>query len=149
MEKDTNRASDILSTITIGILFLAVLLLVVFSAVSYRQSTDAQRENNDTRAVRSYVVTAVRDSVGAEVTPKEFSGAPGLSIADPDEEFERRIYAWDGKLMEEYVEKDGKISPKTALVIGSAGTFEAEYIEDGLLRIRTEKGTSYVRVGER
>ena len=149
MEREQRRVSDLFSTVTIGILFVAILLLVVFSAVTYRQCTDAQKRSNDTRAVVSYVATAVKDSTGAKIKPEEFDGCPGLLIAAPGGEFEWRIYAKDGSLLEEYGVKDEKINPEEARVIGEVSEFTAQYIDEDLLEIRTDRGTSYVRTGDR
>ena len=145
MERKEKGVEDLLSTLTIAILFLVIILLVVFSASSYRENTDAQQENDNSRAVLSYVVTAVKDNVTADIALKDFSGARGLSISADDKEYERKIYVKDGKLLEEYGPKGRKISPENAIVIGKLSEFDIGYIEDDLLEIKTDKGTSYVR----
>lgn len=145
MERREKGIGDILSTMTIAILFLVIILLVVFSASAYRQATDGQQENDNSRAVLSYVVTAVKDNITADIRPKSFSGADGLSISSDDMEYERKIYVKDGKLLEEYGVKGKEISPESALKIGKLKEFEVKYIENDLLEIRTDKGTSYVR----
>ena len=71
MEKTRNTKSigDILSALTIAVLFLVILLLVVFAARSYQHGADSQYENDTQRIVCAYIATAVKDHNGEELTP--------------------------------------------------------------------------------
>ena len=162
MTEERKGTGDILSTLTIAVLFLVILLLVVFSASSYKHATDVQNENNNRRALLSYVVSCVRESSGNKVEPKSFDGAPGISIGVKGGKFERRIYMKDGKLLEEYAETGSSIIPEDALVIGETDTFEVNVIDgagagsdktgtskSSLLEIKTDAGSSYVRTGDK
>ena len=144
MEKRDRGISDILSTLTIAVLFLVILVLVVFSASSYQHGTSYQSDNDNTRAVLSYVITAVKDKNNEDIEPVDYGGAPGIVIRDSRNGFEQRIYMKDGKLYEEYVRADIPIDPETAIEIGDVGSFEASFVSDGLLEIKTDIGTSYV-----
>ena len=63
MKRERNSGiGDIISTLIIAVLFAVILLLVVFSASSYRNATSGQSENDNSRAVLSYITTAVRGS---------------------------------------------------------------------------------------
>ena len=55
---------DLISTITVAVLFFVILMLVVFSAVSYQRSVEISDANGNTRAVLSYIITAVKASEG-------------------------------------------------------------------------------------
>lgn len=146
MEKKNRSTGEFLSTLTIAILFLVIILLVVFSAVSYKNGTDAKAANDNSRAVLSYVVTAVKDGSDAKIEIGGSKGESSISIVDEEAGYERRIFAEDGKLLEEYV-REGSIGYKDdALVIGEVGSFDAAYTGKDILRIRTDKGTSYVRI---
>ena len=145
MNRKGRNIGDLLSTITVAVLFLVIILLVVFAAQSYRHGTDKQQENDNSRAVLAYVASAVKDSVTSDIIPENFEGAYGLTISDTNSEYERKIYIKDGKLLEEYGRKGREISPDDALKIGKLKTFEVRYIDDDLLEIRTDLGTSYVR----
>ena len=133
MEKKSRSIGDILSTITIAVLFLVIILLVVFAASSYRNGTESKNNNDNSRAVLSYVVTAVKDNVTSRI-----------SIKDSSNGYERRIFAKDGKLMEEYSSSDSAASGDNALVIGKIKKFQPEFMDKNTMRIRTDIGTSYV-----
>ena len=145
MDRKGRSIGDLLSTITVAVLFLVIILLVVFAAQSYRHGTDKQQENDNSRAVLAYVASAVKDSVTSDITPENFGDASGLTISDTNSEYERKIYIKDGKLLEEYARKGREISSDDALKIGKLKIFEVRYIDDDLLEIRTDLGTSYVR----
>ncbi len=144
--KSNKSIGEILSALTIAVLFLVILLLVVFAAKSYQHGADSQHENDMQRIVCAYVATAVKDHDGGEVTPMDFDGCPGISIADGDTGFAHKIYLSDGALMEEYSKSDLPVDPKTASKIGETSQFEISYISDNLLEIKTDKGASYVNV---
>ncbi len=148
MEKTrtTKSIGDILSALTIAVLFLVILLLVVFTARSYQHGVDSQYENDTQRIVCAYVATAVKDHDGGEVTPMDFDGNPGISIADGETGFAHKIYLSDGQLLEEYSRTDMPVNPQTASKIGETSLFEIQYISDNLLEIKTDKGASYVNV---
>ena len=138
--------SDLISTLTVAVLFIVILLLVVFSAVSYQSATDAQNANDDKRAVLSFVTTAVHNNGKGEVKPKDFAGAPGLVIEDGDTGFEQRIYMKDGKLLQEYGRSGDMVDPEHALEIGRVKEFAVDYAAEDILRIKTDLGTSYVNI---
>ena len=139
MTGERKGTGDILSTLTIAVLFLVILLLVVFSASSYKQATDIQNGNNNRRALLSYVTSCVRENSGSDIEIKDFGGAKGLAISADNDEFERRIYMKDGKLMEE----------EEALVIAETDVFEVNEVKGGMLEIKTDAGSSYVRIGKK
>lgn len=144
--KSKKSIGEILSALTIAVLFLVILLLVVFTARSYQHGVDSQYENDTQRIVCAYVATAVKDHDGGEVTPMDFDGHPGISIADGDTGFTHKIYLSDGQLLEEYSRTDMPVNPQTASKIGETSLFEIQYISENLLEIKTDKGASYVNV---
>ena len=145
-QRGSKGLSDLISTLTVAVLFIVILLLVVFSAVSYQGATDGQKANDDKRAVLSFVTTAVHNNGKGEVQPKDFAGAPGLVIQDGDTGFEQRIYMKDGKLLQEYGRSGDMVDPEHALEIGRVKEFAVDYAAEGVLRIRTDLGTSYVSI---
>ncbi len=150
MEKsrDTKSKSigDILSALTIAVLFIVILLLVVFTARAYQHSADSQYENDTQRVVCAYVATAVKDHEDGAIEPVDFGGCPGISIEDGNTGFAHKIYMKDGVLLEEYSRADTNINPDTATQIGETSQFDISYITDDLLEIKTDKGASYVNV---
>lgn len=148
MERSGNTKSigDILSALTIAVLFLVILLLVVFTAKSYQHGSTLQYENESQRVAGAYVATAIKDHTDGEITVEEFSGCPGICIEDGDTGFAHKIYMKDGLLLEEYSLTDAPVDPETATKIGETTQFDITYISDDLLQIKTDKGASYVHV---
>jgi hypothetical protein len=105
---------DIISTITVTVLFMVILSLVVFAARGYQHASEVQNMNSNTRAVGSYVVNCVKDSNTSEVAVENISGTDCLVIRSSDG-YEHRIFMIDGRLMEEYVEAGVPLDPETAL----------------------------------
>ena len=134
---------DLISVILITVLFLVILVLVVFSAVSYQRSVDIQDGNNNTRAVLSYVTTAVKSNAGSDIKLTQRDGMTVLSIEDDG--YEQQIFFKDGKVLETFTVPDVSPSDADALEVGEAGMFEMS-IEGELLTIRTDIGTSYVTI---
>lgn len=147
MTEDRKGYGDIISTLTIAVLFIVILLLVVFSAASYQHATEIQNKNNRERALRTYVVSCIRENSASEVDKRDFDGAPGIVISTAGSGFERRIYLKGGKLLEEYVESDRAPSPDSALVVGETEKFEVSLQDDGLIKIETDCGVSYAHTG--
>ena len=148
MGKRSKIFGDVLTVIVMAVLFLVILLLVVFSAVSYQRSVEIHDTNNNTRAVLSYVITAVKASESSEIEITEKDGTQVLALQDADTGFEQQIYFMDGKVLESYGRADAPLSPDDALVIGEAEQFEMEYLTEDLLEIRTDLGNSYVHIRE-
>ena len=141
---DSKRGiGDIISAVTVTVLFVVILSLVVFAARGYQHASEVQNINSDTRAVGSYVANCVKDSNTSEVAVESLSGTECLVIRSSDG-YEHRIFMVDGKLMEEYVEAGLPLNPDTALEIGATKTFDAELGNDGLLTVTTDEGVSVV-----
>ena len=134
---------DIISTVTVTVLFVVILSLVVFAARGYQHASKVQNINSNTRAVGSYVVNCVKDSNTSEVAVEYLSGTECLVIRSSDG-YEHRIFMTGGKLMEEYVEAGLPLDPDTALEIGTTQTFDPELGNDGLLTVTTDEGVSVV-----
>ena len=134
---------DIISTVTVTVLFVVILSLVVFSARGYQHASEVQNMNSNTRAVGSYVVNCVKDSNTGEVAIEDVSGYHCLVIRSNDG-YEHRLFLHDGRLMEEYVEAGLDINPETALEIGTTDVFGLELGSDGLLIVTTDEGVSVV-----
>ena len=144
MGRDKRGIREILSTITIAIMFGVILVLVIFSASGYQKSFNTEEYNGNTRALLSYVITCVKDNNTAEIIVDGAGGEGGLIIRDRDSGYEHRIYADSGRLLEEYTTAGAPSRPEDANLIGRTEVFEVRLLEKGLLEIRTDAGTSYV-----
>lgn len=141
---ERNRGlGDIISAITVMVLFVVILSLVVFSARGYQHASEVQNMNGNTRAVGAYIVNCVKDNNTGEVSVEDISGFHCLVISSSDG-YEHRFYVHDGGLMEEYVEAGIDPDPETALRIGDTDSFEPELGDDGLLTVTTDEGVSIV-----
>ena len=143
MTKSKKGIGDYISVILIAVLFLVILMLVVFSAVSYQRSVSLQDMNSNARAVRSYVTTAVKSNAGSEIRLENEGGVSVLLIVDEESGYEQRIFGKNGKVLETYTVTGEEPVEADAIEIGQSELFEMK-LNEGLLTIRTDFGTSYV-----
>lgn len=144
MNKEKKSVGVILSTVTMAIMIAVILVLVIFSASGYQRSVDSEDYNSNTRALLSYVITCVRDNNAAEIAVEEMAGSDGLVIRDRETGSEQRLYMYDGKLLEENTVTGMPPVPEDAILIGETEIFRVRFVEEGLLEVRTDAGTSYV-----
>lgn len=138
------NVGELLRSITMAVLFLVILLLVVFSARSYQHSVDVQSDNDNLRAVLSYVITASNADRADNVSIRSRDGITYLSIEDVSAGTEQCIYFLDGKVLEYNGMKNTKIYPEDSVEIGLANRFEMKQISDGFIRIDTDLGDTYI-----
>lgn len=146
MLKSKKIAGDLIQVVLIAVLFLVILILVVFSAISYQKSVEIQDMNNNTRAVLTYVTTAVKASPGSHIEIADRGGQQVLVISEEGSEFEQQIFFEDGNVLEAYVMAGSEPYAPDALVVGEAQQFEMSLVTDELLEIQTNLGTSYVHI---
>ncbi len=147
--KQDRSPSQGLFTIGIAALFLAgFFLLVVFGAGSYRSTVAARDGNMQSRAVLSYLFTAVRghDTAGAVFVGEGPEGGSLLILADGDSGYALRIYLHDGTLVEDYAAAGAPLQPAQAQSIGSSGIFLAELSPARTLRLTTDAGEILLRL---
>lgn len=144
MKDRKNGSSEIMSMILMGVLFLAMLVIVVFAASAYRSSVQAQKKNNDMRAVLSYVSTAIKANDTDDIKLEMIDGVNTLVITDHISGLEQRIYFRDGQLLENYGAVGYEFYKDGETVLGQTDLFEMSLVEDGLLKIETSFGDSYI-----
>ena len=135
---------DVIPMITIGILFVVILMLVVFSAVSYQRAVEIQEGNNNARAILSFVLSAAKANAANPVVTGERNGMPVLVIQETSTGYEQILFQADGKVYESYEEAGKQPDPEDALLIGETELFEMNWLQDGLLEVRTDAGNVYV-----
>ena len=143
MHENKKGIGDIISTITVTVLFVVILSLVMFSARGYQHASEVQNMNSNTRAVGAYVVNCVKYSNTREVAVETISGYECLVIRSNDG-YEHRLFLTGGKLLEEFVESGMAVNPDTALEIGTTDVFNIDLGTDGLLTVTTDEGVSIV-----
>ncbi len=139
-------------TMGVACLFLAVFFLtVIFGARTYRSIVTGQTENNETRALLSYLTTCMKanDTEGA-VEVYEEDGVTVLSIADGDSGYGLRIYQYQGDLLEEYGKLGEALYPGAAQVIGETAVFRVEKVAENTCAVTTDEGRVlfHARCGE-
>jgi len=145
---DSKRiTSEIMSTAIMCVLFLAMLVLVVFAAKAYKSSVNAQSRNDDSRAVLSYIITAVKGNKTDDIRLDTIDGVQTLVLKDDQTGLEQRIYYKDGQLRENYGLTGGRFAEDAETVIGSTDRFEMRMIGEDILEIQSGFGNSYVRIG--
>ena len=137
---------DLISTITVAVLFFVILMLVVFSAVSYQRSVEISDANGNTRAVLSYIITAVKASEASRVSIENTDGMQFLVIEDASTGYGQQIFYKDGKVQESYGKIGEPVIVDDALVIGEAKMFELDMAAYNLLQVKTDLGSSYVHI---
>ena len=149
MKKNGRIIGDVIPMITIAILFVVILMLVVFSAVSYQKAVEIQDGNNNARAILSYMITAVKANAANPVGTEERDGMPALVIEETATGYEQLIFESDGKVYEAYGEAGMRPDPEDALLIGETEQFSMNWLEEDLLEIYTDAGNSYIHVQNR
>ena len=139
--KQSHRSPLGFYTMGIATLFLVgFLLLVLFGAYTYRDAAATQKENNETRALLSYIYTSVKASdTAGNITVQESEEGPVLVIEE-EAGYALYIYQKDGKLLEEYHATDASLSPDTANVLGETDIFTIEMPAESMLRVTTDAG---------
>lgn len=129
----------ILFAFIVGILLIALLMGTrVYSAVNSSRIT-----SDDTRLGLSLIANSVRinDHVnGISISRGPEGKALVLSEQLETGSYETRIYAYQGKIVEEYSLADKEYLPENAREIVASELFELEY-SDGLLNLSTDYGS--------
>ena len=147
--KDRERSPLGWYTVGIAALFLAgFFLLVLFGALTYRNTVRSQRANYDARSLTAYLATAIRanDSEGSFLVYDDPEAGQVISVADGDSGFAFRIYRRDGRLLEDYAEAGSPLDPEAAQTVGETETFSVEILGENLVSVETDAGRSLIGV---
>lgn len=147
------RSSSPLGLYTMGIaalFFAGFLALVLFGAETYRDAAGRQLENDEARALVSYLSTCVRGSDRAgNITTVDSEYGQVLTIAD-GYGYALYIYEYDGQLLEEYraivTNKEIELDPEEANVLGKTDVFTVETASENTIRITTSAGDVLVHL---
>ena len=126
------------------VLFLLIALMVGTSA--YRAVNDVRSSTDESRLGLSLIANSIRmndatDAVGVA------DGPEGLALVLTERlesgDYETRIYAYRGAIVEEYARADAAFTPEKAREIVRSDRFDFSY-EDGLLTVSTDQGSTAV-----
>ena len=109
-----------------AVLIASIFMLVVFGAHSFRGTAAGQDDNNNTRALGSYLSTVARsgDRSGAFTISEDPTYGQVLLIADGDSGYGLHIYQYEGQLMEDYARLESEPNPERSQVIADTNVFE-------------------------
>lgn len=140
-------------TIGIAALFLlGFLLLIVFGAQVYQDAVTKQDQNNQTRALRSYLVSCVRSAAAGDVELRDGAGTQGveseiLVIRDGGTDYGLQVFLSDGQLTEVYGRLDQDPNPEMAQPIAATPVFDVEQISDEVFAVTTGAGRILLHAG--
>ena len=139
-----------LYTIGIAALFLlGFLLLVVFGAGIYKDAVTGQDQNDQNRALRSYLVTCTQTAAADDIEVKDGGEGEVLVIREHGTQYGLQVFLHDGGLMECYSRLDAEPDPQEAQLIAATSTFEVDQIEEDLYAITTDAGRTLLHVGSK
>ena len=125
-------------------LFLLGTLLVGTNA--YRAVNDVRSSTDETRLGLALIANSIRmndavDAVGVAEGPE------GLALVLTERleggDYETRLYAHEGAIVEEYARADAPFAPEKAREVVASERFEFAYA-DGLLTVSTDQGSTSV-----
>ena len=138
-------------TIGIAALFLlGFLLLIVFGAGVFRDTAATQDENNQTRALRSYLVTCSQAASPEDVEVKDEGEGPEgqvLVIRDGGSGYGLHIFLHEGKLKEYYGRLDTVLDPDEAQPIADTSSFSVEKCAEDAYAVTTDAGRAILHIG--
>ncbi len=126
------------------VLFLLIALLVGTNA--YRAVNDVRSSTDETRLGLALIANSIRmnDAVDAVGTAE---GPEGLALVLTERldggDYETRLYAYQGAVVEEYARADTAYTPEKAREIVRSDRFDFSY-ENGLLTVNTDQGSTSI-----
>ena len=125
-------------------LFLLLALLVGTSA--YRAANDVRSSSDNTRLGLSLIANSIRATDGTDAVGVA-DGPEGLALVLTEHlgngDYETRLYAYQGAIVEEYTRAGTAFTPEKAREIVRSSTFDFTYT-DGLLTVHTDQGSTSV-----
>ena len=147
MKSEGRNHMAIYTMAIVGLFLAGFFMLVVFGSQAYRGTVNTQDDNRESRAVLAYISTSIKDN-DTEGAVKLMDSQDGkiLVISDGDTGYALRIYAMDGKVVEDFGKEDGPLDPDNAQVIGETGTFSLDMPEKDVLKVETDEGGLFVKL---
>lgn len=125
-------------------LFLLIALLVGTNA--YRSINDVRAASDDTRLGLSLIANSIRSNDGTDAVGVA-EGPEGQALVLTERldngDYETRLYAYQGAIVEEYTRAGAAFTPEKAREIVASSTFSFTY-ENGLLSVHTDQGSTSV-----
>lgn len=133
-------------TLLFAVIALFLLLALLAGMSAYRAVNDVRSASDDTRLGLSLIANSIRSADGIDAVGVA-DGPEGLALVLTERleagDYETRLYAYQGAVMEEYARAGTGFNPGKAREIVSSELFDFSY-SDGLLTVRTDQGSTSV-----
>jgi hypothetical protein len=127
-------------------LMVILITMVLVAVYGYKTSVSTQSKTNTQRKELSYISNKIHEmdvKDGVSIRENEFGDVLVLTDRAGEDVYETRIYLNVGKLYEEYSESSAELNPHSANIISNTKKFDLS-MEDGLIRLETDSGKTYV-----
>ncbi len=124
--------------VLLGIFAVMSTLTVLMGAQMYRGTVDRGASDNEERVLTAYVRSMVRAGDSADsIRVEETQAGPAIVLTEnyDGEEYVTWLYAYEGKLYEQFTEAAYEFDPEAGTAICPVASFEPS-VEDGLLTVR-------------
>lgn len=133
-------------TLLFAVIALFLLIALLAGTSAYRSVNEVRTSSNDTRLGLSLIANAIRandstDAVGVADGPEGLALVLTEHLENGD--YETRLYAYQGSIMEEYARAGAAFTPEKAREVVASSTFDFAY-GDGLLTVFTDQGSTSV-----
>lgn len=128
------------------VFFAALLLALIAGVAVYKSTSDTQNRVNAQRESLGLITNVVHanDSTGAIATGEGPEGKSLVIVESLDSgTYETRLYAYEGRILQEYSLASSPYTPEKASVVAESSTFSFNYA-NGLLAVTTDQGTAEV-----
>ncbi|MDD3402352.1 MAG: DUF4860 domain-containing protein [Hespellia sp.] len=142
LQREKKHVIDFLFPIALLFVFAASSFVVIILAANiYSHTTTASSEHYDTRTPVSYVTEKIRQAdLHGQVSIGTFDGLESLVLSQQygEKSYTTYIYAYDGTLMELFIQDGVQAKAKDGTEIMEVNVFHMEETRPGLLRISCE-----------
>ena len=130
-------------TLLFAVIALFLLLALLVGTSAYRAANDVRSSSDNTRLGLSLIANSIRatDAVGVADGPEGLALVLTEHLGNGD--YETRLYAYQGAIVEEYTRAGTAFTPEKAREIVRSSTFDFTYT-DGLLTVHTDQGSTSV-----
>ena len=133
--------------LTFCVFAAAVLVVLMFSAKTYKNMTDLSREGYNDQTGLSYIWSRVKNEDEAgRIYVSDFEGQPALCFNQVynNVPYRTMIYAYNGWIRELFCQANMEFYPEDGVPVIEANTFSIEQLENGLIKVATDSGSLLV-----
>lgn len=133
-------------TLLFAVIALFLLLALLVGTSAYRAANDVRSSSDNTRLGLSLIANSIRATDGTDAVGVA-DGPEGLALVLTEHlgngDYETRLYAYQGAIVEEYTRAGTAFTPEKAREIVRSSTFDFTYT-DSLLTVHTDQGSTSV-----